>query len=152
MSIRPSPSYSPFAAKGEDGGLRLFGSNRKSFRDQTSLFAFVEGERADGGTGTGIATGVANFATKHGAQARFDETPRPHVLRFFLAPNQSCFFREGFNGRAQLFLIQRIELLDADDRAVTDFFFFGLAAAASDRGYRVRNDFVKFSAGEILCA
>src|SRR6266513_6162945 len=126
MSIRPSPSYSPFAAKGEDGGSRLFGSDRKSLRDQTSLFAFVQGERADRGAGTGIATGVANFATKHGAQARLNKTPRPHVLRFFLAPNQSCFLREAFNERAQLFLIHRVELLDTDDCAVGDFFFFAM--------------------------
>src|SRR5438034_7419613 len=126
MSIRPSPSYSPFAAKGEDGGSRLFGSDRKSFRNQTSLFAFVQGEGSDSGTGTGIAAGIANFAAKGDTQARFDESPRPHVLRFFLAPNQSCFLREGFHGRAQLFLIQRIELLDADDRAVADFFFFAM--------------------------
>src|SRR6266446_3647350 len=93
-------------------------SDRERFRDQTCLFAFMKSEGADRGAGAGVAAGVANFAAKHGAQARLDETPRLHVLRFFLAPNQPRFLRKRFDGRAQLFLIQRIELLDADDRAV----------------------------------
>src|SRR5437868_335898 len=98
-------------------------SDRKRFRDQTCLFAFMKSERTDRGAGTGVAASVTNFAAKHGTQTRFDKTPRPHVLRLFLAPDQPRFFRKGFDSRAQLFFIQRIELLDADDRTVGDFFF-----------------------------
>src|SRR6266403_5758249 len=146
-------------------------SDRKRLRDQACLFAFMKSESTDSGTGAGVAPGVANFAAKHGTQARLDETPRPHVLRFLLAPNQSCFVRKSFNRRAQLLLIQRIELFDANNCVVGDFFLFAvgnkieidfsgtqddtfdfveLAAPAGDRGYRVGNNFVKFSAGEIL--
>src|SRR5438552_5693518 len=101
-------------------------SDRERFRDQTCLFAFMKSEGADGGAGAGVAAGVANFAAKHGAQPRLDETPRAHILRFFLAPNQPRFFRKGFDSFAQLFFIQRIELFDPDDRGVSDFFFFAM--------------------------
>src|SRR6476660_402869 len=93
-------------------------SDRKRLRDQTCLFAFMKSESTDSGTGAGVAPGIANIAAKHGTQARLDETPRPHVLRFLLAPNQSCFLRKSFNRRAQLLLIQRIELFDANNCAV----------------------------------
>src|SRR5207253_1197308 len=148
-------------------------SDRKRLRDQACLFAFMKSESTDSGTGAGVAPGVANFAAKHGTQARLDETPRPHVLRFLLAPNQSCFLRKSFNRRAQLLLIQRIKLFDADNRAVGNFFLFAvgnkieidfsgtqdntfdfveLATPAGDRGYRIGNNFVKFSACEIFRA
>jgi len=128
----------------------------------------VESEGADSGAGAGVATGVANFAAKHGAQTRLDETPRAHVLRFFLAPNQPHFLRKGFDSLAQLFFIQRIKLFDADDRAVRDFLFFAIGneievnfsgakndaldfvSGITDPGYRVRDNFVKFSADEIF--
>src|SRR2546421_260856 len=146
-------------------------SDRKRLRDQACLFAFMKSESTDGGAGAGVAAGIANLAAKHGTQARLDETPRPHVLRFLLAPNQSRFLRKSINRRAQLLLIQRIKLFDADNRAVDNFLFFAvgnkieidfsgaqddafdfceLAAAAGNRCYRVGYDFVKFSAGEIF--
>src|SRR4029077_15772233 len=98
-----------------------------------------------------------------------DETPRPHVLRFFLAPNQSCLLRKNINRRAQLLLIKRIELFDANNRAVDDFFFFAVVnkieidfsgaqdhtfdcifLGTSDSNQSVGYDFVKFSTGEIF--
>src|SRR5438477_3088839 len=122
-------------------------SNRERFRDQTCLFALMKSEGADGGAGTGIATGITNFAAEHGAQARLDETPCPHVLRFFLAPNQSCFLRKNFNRRAQLFLIQRIELFDADNRAVGDFFFFAMGNKIEIDFSGAKNDALDFVSG-----
>src|SRR5438132_9442180 len=108
----------------------------------------MKSEGADRGAGASVAAGVANFAAKHGAQARLDETPRPHVLRFFLAPNQPRFLRKRFDSRAQLFLIQRIELFDADDRAVGDFFFFAMVDQVEIDFSRAKNyAFNLFSSG-----
>jgi len=122
-------------------------SDRKRLRDQACLFAFMKSESTDRGTGAGVAPGVANFAAKHGTQARLDETPRPHVLRFLLAPNQSCFLRKSFNRRAQLLLIQRIELFDADNRAVGDFFLFAVGNKIEIDFSGAKNDALDFVSG-----
>ena len=102
-------------------------SNRESFADQAGLLAFVQGEGADGGAGAGAATSVADFAVKERAQARFDERPCAHVLRFFLAPDQSRLFRKRFHRSTQLRFIQRIKLLDADDGGVAYLFLLAMA-------------------------
>ena len=153
--------------------LILSDSNRESFRDYAGLFAFVQGEGTDGGAGTGAPTGVSNFAVEKDAQARLDESPCPHILRFLLAPDQSRIFRKGFYGGAQLRFIQRIKLFDSDDGGVPYLFrlsmankievdlagaenhavnFVGVFAAPGDRGYRIGDDFVKFSADEVFGA
>ena len=149
-------------------------SNRESFADQAGLLAFVQGKGADGGAGAGAATSVADFTVKERAQARFDERPRAHVLRFFLAPNQSGLFWKRFHRSPQLRFIQRVKLFDPDDGGIVYLFLLAIsneieinfpaaenhaldlvgliAAAAGDRGYRVRDDLVKFAADEVLGA
>src|SRR5438067_13387118 len=79
----------------------------KRLRDQACLFAFMKSESTDSGTGAGVAPGVANFAAKHGKQARRGETARRHVLRFLLAPEQYWFLRKSFNCLAQLLPLHR---------------------------------------------
>src|SRR5260370_5502829 len=64
--------------------------NVKRFGGHACLFAFVDGKRTDRRAGTGVATGVGDLAAEELAQARLDETPTAHVLRFFLAPDQLC--------------------------------------------------------------
>jgi hypothetical protein len=95
-------------------------------------------------------------------------------LRFFLAPDQSRLFWKRFHRSTQLRFIQRIKLFDADDGGVGYLFLFAMAneieidfpatenhaldpvaliaAAAGDRGCRVRDDLVKFAVDEVLGA
>ena len=65
---------------------------RERVGHERGLSAFMQRERADGGTSAGAATGIGDLAAKHGAQTRFDEAPRAHVLRFFLAPDELGVF------------------------------------------------------------
>ena len=76
------------------------------------MLAFVQGERSDGGAGAGTATSVTDFTRKERAQTRLNEGPCAHVLRFFLAPDQSGVFGEGFHDSTQLRFVQRVKLFD----------------------------------------
>src|SRR5439155_26542815 len=80
----------------------------------------MAGERANGWTGAGVAARISDFAAKHSAQSRFDETPRAHVLWFFLAPDELRILCKRLDHFAQPFFGQRIKLFDANDRRVVD--------------------------------
>src|SRR5438067_12516996 len=98
----------------------LISLNRKRIRNQAGLLALVAGECADGRAGTGFASGVRDFRAKKSTQARFDESPRAHVFRFFLTPDELRVFRKWLEHFAQLLFRQRIKLLDADDRRIVN--------------------------------
>ena len=65
------------------------------------LLALVHGEGADGRAGAGVAAGIGDFAAEERAQPRLDESPRAHVLRFFLAPDQFRVLRKRLDRFAQ---------------------------------------------------
>src|SRR6266581_8534084 len=90
------------------------------FGSQARLLAFMDGERTDRRTGTGVATGVGDLAAEKLAQSRLDECPGAHVLRFFLAPDKLGGLWIRFDVRAQLFFSQWIKLLNPDDGRVVD--------------------------------
>src|SRR5438552_13788607 len=90
------------------------------FGGHARLLAFVDGERTDRRTGTGVATGVGDLAAEKLAQSRLDETPGAHVLRFFLAPDKLGGLWIRFDIRPQLFFSEWIKLLNADDGRVVD--------------------------------
>ena len=96
-------------------------SDRKSLGDDASLLALVQRERADRRTRAGIAAGIGNFPAEQRAQPRLDVSPGAHVLRFFLAPDESLRLRKRFERIAQFLLRERIELLDPNDRRIRDF-------------------------------
>src|SRR5207249_517226 len=98
-------------------------SNRECVGDQARLLALVAGERADRGAGTGLATCVGNFGAKERSQSRLNESPRAHVLRFFLAPDELRVFWKRLEHFAEPFLSEWIKLLDANEGCVVDFAF-----------------------------
>src|SRR6059058_6117645 len=100
---------------------RIAGSNRKRVSYKASLFALVASQCADGGAGARFAAGVRDFATQNRAQPGFDESPCPHVFRFFLAPDELRVLRKWLEHFAQFLFSQRIKLLYANDRSVVDF-------------------------------
>src|SRR5437879_1669665 len=100
--------------------FRFISLNGKRVRDERGLFAFVHRECANGGTGTGIATRVENFTFEQLTQSRLHETPRAHVLRFFLTPDEPGLFWKWLQHGAQFFLGQGVKLLDPNDRDIVD--------------------------------
>src|ERR1041384_269564 len=80
-------------------------------------------ERADRGAGTGFAPGVGDLGAEESSESRFDKSPCPHVLRFFLAPNELRAFWKRLEHFAQPFLGEWIKLLDANERCIVDFAF-----------------------------
>src|SRR5206468_3517567 len=128
--------------------------------------ALMQSERANGRAGASTAAGVRNFACKESAEARLDEGPCPHILRFFLAPDQSRAFGKRFHRSTQLRFVQRIQLLDSENGRVVYVFLFAVAnqieidfAGAKNNapdsrgvigpGDSVRYDFVKLAGTEI---
>src|SRR5438034_274538 len=102
------------------GSLRKVSSNRKRVGDQAGLLAFVAGECADSWAGAGVASRVGDFAAKERAQSWLDESPSPHVLRFFLAPHELRVLWKRLEHFAQPFFCKWIQLLDANDRCVVN--------------------------------
>src|SRR6266513_4540460 len=94
--------------------FELHPSNRERLVDHTSLLAFVARQRTDRGAGARVTAGIGDLALKQFLQSRLDETPRAHVLWFFLAPRDLRRFREIFCRGTHLFLRQRIKLFDAN--------------------------------------
>src|SRR4030095_148931 len=91
-------------------------SNRECRFDERLLFELVEAEAADGGAGAFAAAGVAHGETrKQFTQLPHDETPRSHVSRFFLAPDQFGGVWETIDRLLKRGLVQRIKLLDANE-------------------------------------
>ena len=80
----------------------------------------MSSQRANGGAGAGFATGICDFTAKDRAQAWFDESPRAHVFRFFLAPDELRVLWKWLEHFAQFLFRQRIKLFDANDRGVVD--------------------------------
>src|SRR3984893_1886595 len=113
-----SNAESKHKALGTSGSTTFL--NAKRVGDELSLLAFVNGERADGRTGAGIAPGIGDFTFEHVPQARLHEGPRAHVLRFFLTPNNPDCFRKWFENVSQSLFVQRIELFDTDNGGVVD--------------------------------
>src|SRR5881394_769762 len=97
---------------------RIAGSNRKRVSYQASLFALVASQCADGGAGARFAAGVRDFATQNRAQPGFDESPCPHVFRFFLAPDVLRILGKWLEHFAELLSCERIKLLDTNDRSI----------------------------------
>src|ERR1051325_4941189 len=80
-------------------------------------------QRTDCRTGAGFATRVGDLGAEEGPQTRFNESPRSHVFRFLLAPDKLRVFWIWLEHFAQLFLRQRIKLLDANECCVLYFAF-----------------------------
>src|SRR5947208_7532987 len=99
---------------------RKCGSNRKRVGNQAGLLAFVAGECADSRAGASVASRVGDFAAKERAQSWLDESPSPHVLRFFLAPHELRVLWKRLEHFAQPFFGEWIQLLDANDRCVVN--------------------------------
>src|SRR5206468_5857092 len=97
---------------------RKVSSNRKRVGNQAGLLAFVAGECADSRAGAGVASRVGDFAAKERAQSWLNESPSPHVLRFFLAPHELRVLWKRLEHLAQPFFCKWIQLLDANDRCV----------------------------------
>src|SRR5215471_11388148 len=83
----------------------------------------MPGERTDGRAGAGFASGVSDLGAEKRSQSRFDESPRTHILRFFLAPDELGAFWKRFDHFAEPLLSERIKLLNANERCVFDFAF-----------------------------
>ena len=64
---------------------------------------------------TWFATGVADVAAKHAAEAVFEEQPCTTVVRLFLAEDYFGVFAETFGDVEDLLLGPWIQLLDTDD-------------------------------------
>src|SRR5688572_33307958 len=107
-------------AKSRSGRLTQNASQTESIGNQLRLFALMDGERADGGAGARVAACVDNFAAEKRPQTRLHETPRAHVLRFLLAPDEFRALRKRLHHLAQLRLGQRIKLFNSDDGRVSD--------------------------------
>src|SRR5436190_21789688 len=86
----------------------LISLTRIRIGNQAGLLAFVADECADGRAGTGFAPGVRDLGAKKRTQARFDESPRAHVFRFFLTPDELGVFRKWLEHLAQLLFRQWI--------------------------------------------
>src|SRR6516165_4755502 len=99
---------------------RKISSNRKRVGDKAGLLSFVASECAYGGAGTGVASGVGNFAAKEHAQSWLDESPCAHVLRFFLAPHELRILWKRLEHFAQPFFCKWVQLLDANDRCISN--------------------------------
>src|SRR5262245_21130045 len=95
----------------------FFPSNRERLFEQCREFKFVQGQRADGRRGGGVATGVERLASEELFELRRDPRPGAHVLGFLLRPDEfraPVFFRD----LGQTFPMQWIELLDSHDCGV----------------------------------
>ena len=73
--------------------LCLLKLRAKRLVDEFALLEFVDGVRAGGRAGRGVAARVEDVAAEQFPQARLDEGPRAHVRRFLLAPDD--LFRLG---------------------------------------------------------
>ena len=80
----------------------------------------MQNERPDGRARAGATAGIGDFAAKHDAQSRLHKCPRPHVLRFFLTPNELHALGKSFHHFPQAFFGEGIKLLDANDRCIVD--------------------------------
>src|SRR3954470_23018215 len=98
-------------------------SHRKCVGNEAGLLTFVTHKCAYGRAGASVATCVGNFGAKECSQSRFDERPCPHILWFFLAPDELRSFWEWFEHFAKSVFSERIKLLDANDRGILDFPF-----------------------------
>jgi hypothetical protein len=79
----------------------------------------VHGECADGGGGGAVAAGVGRLAPEERFELWGEMRPGTHVLRLLLHPDHAAL---GVTRRDRLETlgVQRVELLDADDRGVGD--------------------------------
>ncbi len=93
--------------------------------DDLGLFAVVNELRAGGGAGAGVAADVLHGNFEQFLEARCDERPGTHVLRFLLDPDPFASGLVALDDGAQEVAGPGIELLDADD---------GDVALARDRG------------------
>ena len=95
------------------------GRTAESFLDQTLLFAFVPASEPTAGLALAARRRTRRVSSEQAAELPGDETPRAHVLRFFLAPDEGLRVRILRDRRGlDRFFVQRIELLDADDGGV----------------------------------
>ena len=122
-------------------------------------------EGADRGAGAAGATGVPDGGFEHLAELPADEIPRAHVLRFLLAPDKGPGIGEAGDLGFELHFVERVELLDADERDVGDLVFvpefqevvIDFAGGKDDAldllrlvGERAGEDFVETVIGEVL--
>ena len=94
-------------------------SEVESVLEEGGEFEAVQGERADGGRGGGVATGVERKEAEDFRQLRRDVGPRAHVLRFFLTPEHAGA-GVVIGELREAVAVERVELLDAHDRGVGD--------------------------------
>src|SRR5690606_38185030 len=88
----------------------------------------MQGEDADSRGGGNIAAGISGLAAKNFLQLWGDETPGSHVLRFFLAPDQTGIAAVIVRDFRQAIAVQGIELFDADDSDLLDLVFGAVVA------------------------
>ena len=74
-------------------------------------------------------------------------TPRAHVLRFLLAPDEFWRLSERFEHRTQLFLRERIKLLHPDDRRIRDLLRRAIIQQVIINLARAKNDALDFFGG-----
>src|SRR6266852_1012088 len=100
----------------------------------------MHSQRADCGTGAGVAAGVGDLAFEYFAQSRLDKTPGPHVLRFFLTPDKPGRFWKRFHHGFEFRFREWIKLLDPNDRRVVDLFLDAIIQEIVIKFARTEND------------
>src|SRR5262249_41946386 len=98
-------------------------SKRERVGDETCLLTFVPGERANSRAGAGFTACVGDLGAEKRSESRFDKSPCPHVLRFFLAPDELGAFWKRLEHFTQPFFREWIKLLNANKHCVVDFAF-----------------------------
>src|SRR4051812_41139492 len=95
-------------------------SEREGLAQEGGELLAVDGQQADGGRSGGVAAGVNGLATEELLEVRRDVTPRAHVLRLLLAPDQARVAAVVIGQLGEPVAVQRVELFDADDGSVVD--------------------------------
>jgi len=104
----------------------------------------VQGQHPDGGGGGGITAGVGGLAPEDLLELRGDIRPRAHVLRLLLAPDQAGVAAVGVGDFGEAVAMQRVELLDADDRGIGDLVLLAVVEEVVVDLARAEDDAVDF--------
>lgn len=95
--------------------------------NQILLFAKMHGLGPSRGTGGPIASGIADMMGIDAVlKTRPDVGPRPHIERLFLAPDKFGGVFKRSNRLLEKLFMERVELLDANDRGVLNLLFLAM--------------------------